>query len=113
MTRIWLTRFIRSLLGAISAAVIVTASCYSIVAAEPAAPAAKKAAPPEKEAPIVPPREGKSETLQLFNGKNLDGWMGHEKYWSVKDGVIVGKSDVAVPVSTYLLTKRNFSDFRL
>lgn len=63
--------------------------------------------------PVVPPRSGKSETIQLFNGKDLDGWIGHAKHWSVQDGVIVGKSDTAVPVSTYLLTKRNFTDFRL
>src|SRR5205807_7031620 len=34
-------------------------------------------------------------------------------YWSVKDGVIIGKNTETVPVSTYLLTKRKFSDFRL
>lgn len=28
----------------------------------------------------------------LFNGKNLDGWDGNPKIWSVKDGVITGKS---------------------
>ncbi|MEW6304519.1 MAG: family 16 glycoside hydrolase [Verrucomicrobiota bacterium] len=66
-----------------------------------------------KPAPVVPPRKGKSETLQLFNGKNLDGWVGHEKHWSVQDGVIVGKNTEPVPVSTYLLTKRTFTDFRL
>src|SRR4029077_13386113 len=32
---------------------------------------------------------------------------------SVKDGVIVGKNTEEVKVSTYLLTKRKFSDFRL
>jgi hypothetical protein len=65
------------------------------------------------QAPIVPPREGKSETIKLFNGKDLDGWEGFEEYWSVKDGVIVGKNKDEVKVSTYLLTKRKFSDFRL
>ena len=30
------------------------------------------------------PREGKSETIKLFDGKTLDGWEGHEKLWSVK-----------------------------
>jgi len=65
------------------------------------------------EAPVVPPREGKSETIELFNGKNLDGWRGHQKYWSVVDGVIVAKSTEPVPVSTYLLTKDNYTDFRL
>ncbi len=28
----------------------------------------------KKEAPVVPPRKGESETIQLFNGKDLDGW---------------------------------------
>ncbi|HEY2840429.1 MAG TPA: DUF1080 domain-containing protein [Pirellulales bacterium] len=63
---------------------------------------------------IVPPREGKSETIQLFNGKDLKGWIGHENLWSVQDGVIVGKNKDEVPVSTYLLTERkDFTDFRL
>jgi hypothetical protein len=65
------------------------------------------------DAPIVKPREGKREEIKLFNGKDLTGWEGHEKYWSVEDGVIVGKNTDKVPVSTYLLTKRKFSDFRL
>lgn len=65
------------------------------------------------ETPLRPPRTGRSETLVLFNGQNLDGWEGHEKHWSVVDGVIVGKNTEPVPVSTYLLTKRSFTDFRL
>src|SRR5438067_2403066 len=68
---------------------------------------------PKKEAPVVPPREGKSETIQLFNGKDLDGWEGYEDLWSVKDGVIVGKNDKPVAVSTYLLTKKKYTDFHL
>lgn len=67
----------------------------------------------DQPAPVVPPHEGKRETIELFNGKDLQGWVGHEKYWSVKDGVIVGKNTEPVPVSTYLLTERKFSDFRL
>src|ERR1700737_2959970 len=46
-----------------------------------------------KKPPVVAPREGKSETIELFNGKDLDGWAGHEDLWSVKDGVIVAKND--------------------
>jgi hypothetical protein len=68
---------------------------------------------PKKEAPIVPPREGKSETIKPFDGKDLDGWEGNKDLWSVEDGVIVGKNKDEVKVSTYLLTKRKFSDFRL
>jgi hypothetical protein len=65
------------------------------------------------DAPVVPPKQGKSETIQLFNGKDLEGWQGHKKYWSVVDGVIVGKNTEPVPVSTYLVTDRKYSDFRL
>lgn len=68
---------------------------------------------PRKEAPVVPPHEGKSETIPLFDGKDLEGWEGHENLWSVKDGEIVGKTETPLKVSTYLLTKRKFSDFRL
>lgn len=67
----------------------------------------------KKEAPVVPPREGKSETYDLFNGKNLEGWEGHENLWSVKDGVIVAKNTEPIKVSTYLLTKKKYTDFRL
>jgi hypothetical protein len=76
--------------------------CFAIVSSAAAA-----------DAPVVPPKTGNSETIKLFNGHSLDGWQGHEKYWSVQDGVIVGKNSEPVEVSTYLLTRRNFSDFRL
>jgi hypothetical protein len=66
-----------------------------------------------KKAPEIPPRQGKSETIQLFNGKNLDGWEGYKDLWSVKEGVIVAKNTKPLQFSTYLLTKRKFSDFRL
>jgi hypothetical protein len=67
----------------------------------------------KKEVPVVPPRKGESETIHPFNGKDLDGWVGHEDLWSVQDGVIVAKNTKAIKVSTYLLTKRKFTDFRL
>jgi hypothetical protein len=75
---------------------------------------AKDAKEPQK-TPLVPPRQGKSEVIRLFNGKDFDGWEGHEKYWSHKDGVIIGKNTAedAPKVSTYLVTKRKFTDFRL
>ena len=85
------------------------AFCLSLIAACVAEATAQE----KKEAPVVPPREGKREKVQIFNGKDLAGWVGHEKYWSVKDGVITGKNTEPVPVSTYLLTERKFSDFRL
>jgi hypothetical protein len=66
-----------------------------------------------KKAPEIPPRSGKSETIKLFNGKNLDGWEGYEDLWSVKGGVIVARNDKPLQYSTYLLTKRTFTDVRL
>jgi hypothetical protein len=67
----------------------------------------------KKEAPVVPPRMGESVNTYLFNGKDLEGWEGHENLWSVHDGVIVAKNTEPIKVSTYLLTKRKFTDFRL
>jgi hypothetical protein len=66
-----------------------------------------------KETPLVPPRKGESKTIKLFDGKDLDGWEGHTDLWSVKDGVIVAKNTKPIKVSTYLLTKDKYSDFRL
>ena len=63
--------------------------------------------------PVVPPREGKRETIRLFDGKSLNGWAGHFKHWSVENGEIVGRNTDPVPVSTYLLTEKNYTDFRL
>ncbi|MDB5308485.1 MAG: hypothetical protein JWO38_2687 [Gemmataceae bacterium] len=67
----------------------------------------------KKETPVVPPREGKSETIKLFDGKTLDGWEGYSDLWSVKDGEIVAKNTDPIRVSTYLLTKDKYTDFRL
>ncbi len=58
-------------------------------------------------------QDKKSETIKLFNGKDLDGWEGYTDLFSVKEGVIVAKNDKPLKVSTYLFTKRKFSDFRL
>ncbi len=72
-----------------------------------------KKEPAKKEAPVVPPLKGKSETIKLFNGTDLEGWEGNMDLWSVKDKMIVAKSTEPVKVSTYLLTKKKYTDFRL
>jgi hypothetical protein len=58
-------------------------------------------------------KDKKSETIKLFNGKDLEGWEGYSDLWSVKEGVIVARNDKPLKYSTYLFTKRKFSDFRL
>lgn len=67
------------------------------------------AAPTDEPKPEGQPPEG----VALFDGKTLDGWRGDPAHWSVVDGVIVGKSEGPVKVSTYLMTKADHRDFRL
>lgn len=77
----------------------------------------KKPSPPTKSANKValelPPLKGESKSLNLFDGKTLDGWSGYQDLWSVKDGVIIAKNTKPLKFSTYLLTKDSFSDFRV
>ncbi len=91
----------------IAASVGLTLALAAVVAA------ADKDTPKKEKTVEVPPRVGKSETVMPFNGKDLNGWEGYPDLWSVKDGVIVGKNTEEVKVSTYLLTKQTFTDFRL
>lgn len=56
--------------------------------------------------PVSAPAEN-GEYVQLFNGKDLDGWDGDPRLWSVKDGVIHGettKENVANG-NTFLISK--------
>lgn len=51
----------------------------------------------------VPPETGEYQTI--FNGKDLSGWDGDDRLWSVKDGVIHGEttSDNAANGNTFLI----------
>ena len=53
--------------------------------------------PPTKEAP--------DGFVSLFDGKTLNGWAGDDKYWSIEDGCITGRStaETPVPYSMYLV----------
>lgn len=93
----------RMLIPGVTAAAVVCA----LACTEPASADKTKVVKP------VPPRQGKSETIKLFNGKDLEGWEGYEDLWSVKEGVIVAKNTDPLKFSTYLVTKKKFSDFRL
>jgi hypothetical protein len=52
--------------------------------------------------------------IDLFNGKNLDGWVqrGGVATYKVEDGAIVGTSTMNTP-NTFLCTPRDYSDFIL
>ena len=50
--------------------------------------------------------------IDVFNGKNLDGWrenrFAHQPVWEVKDGILIGKGGQG-----YLATYEQFEDFEL
>ncbi len=52
--------------------------------------------------------------VNLFNGKNLDGWEQHsgEALYRVEDGCVVGKT-VAKTGNSFLCTKKTYGDFIL
>src|SRR5580765_6631985 len=50
---------------------------------------------------------------EFFNGKDLDGFEGVMKFWSVKDGAIVGSTPEDLTYNTFLCSKKKFKDFEL
>ena len=64
--------------------------------------------------PMTAPKESGMETL--FNGKDLTGWDGDTRLWSVKDGVIRGETtpEVRAKGNTFLICKKGIvKDFEL
>ncbi len=57
-------------------------------------------------------KPGPDGFVNLFNGKNLQGWDGDPLYWSVEDGAIAGKTDGTLKMNRFLSWKgstiRNF-----
>jgi 3-keto-disaccharide hydrolase len=50
----------------------------------------------------------------FFNGKDLSGWEGLiDKYWSVKDGAIVGFTPEDPKHNTFLCSTKKYKDFEL
>jgi hypothetical protein len=52
--------------------------------------------------------------VSLFNGRNLDGWDGDPRMWSVRDGMIVGHTEgVAMTDNSFLISKESYGNFDL
>jgi len=51
----------------------------------------------------------------LFNGKDLAGWHGDDRFWRVEAGVLIGETtaDNEAPHNTFLIHDGNFGDFEL
>jgi putative membrane-bound dehydrogenase-like protein len=60
---------------------------------------------------------GHAEKISLFDGKTLAGWdvrKGDEKYWTTRDGMIIGGSrKEKVAHNTFLATKKSYENFEL
>src|SRR5437660_11369583 len=54
------------------------------------------------------------EFQSIFNGRDLTGWEGNPKLWSVRDGAITGETDGNIPSNTFLIWKGGtVADFEL
>ncbi len=49
----------------------------------------------------------------FFNGKDLSGWEGLMKYWSVKDGALVGYTPEDPGFNTFLCSRKSYREFEL
>ncbi len=59
---------------------------------------------------------GQSEWQELFNGKDLTGWDGDPRFWSVKDGAIHGETtkETPAPNNTFIICRSTtLKDFEL
>jgi len=59
------------------------------------------------------PKPDKDGWITLFNGKDLTGWDGNPKVWSVVDGYISGKIDKLVGGNTFLVYKHPLANYVL
>jgi 3-keto-disaccharide hydrolase len=60
------------------------------------------------------PEEKKDGFVLLFNGKDLTGWDGDPRIWSVRDGAITGSTDKSkLEHNSFLIYKDEFADFTL
>jgi type 1 glutamine amidotransferase len=78
--------------------------------------AGERAAATDWASTVVLPVEERGKAVRLCNGRDLEGWEGHvDPYWSLDGGEIVGRNSAENPpqVSTYLLTKKPYRNFRL
>ncbi len=65
---------------------------------------------------LLDDRPAEKGFLRIFNGKDLTGWEGNPKLWSVKDGAITGQTTAENPAkgNTFLIwTNGTPSDFEL
>ncbi len=70
----------------------------------------------ERDTTLLDDRTAERGFQRIFNGKNLAGWDGDPKLWSVKDGAITGQTTAQNPAkgNTFLIwTNGTLADFEL
>ena len=59
----------------------------------------------------IPAEDAKTDFL---GGKDLEGWQGLMKHWSIKDGAIIGSTlPDGIKFNTFLCSKKKYKDFEL
>ena len=62
----------------------------------------------------TPGRGDDAATSEFFNGKDLEGWEGLTKFWTVKDGALTGSTfPRGNKFNTFLCSKKKYKDFEL
>ena len=57
---------------------------------------------------------GQSQWTPLFNGRDLTGWQGDPRLWSVHDGTIVGSTEQSkITHNEFLISKEQYGNFAL
>jgi type 1 glutamine amidotransferase len=79
------------------------------------APTEPRASRPERRVPGTDPVPGLEGFVSLFGGRDLAGWEGDPRIWSVQDGAISGRTtpDVTVQENSFLVWKDEVEDFEL
>src|SRR5262249_54283471 len=76
--------------------------------------AGAKTVPRATAAPANPAAADEKAFVPLFNGKDLAGWEGLDRCWSVKDGALGGStSPDGIKFNTFLCSKKKYKDFAL
>jgi hypothetical protein len=78
-------------------------------------PVAPRAERPVRYIPGTEPVPDLPGFVSLFNGRDLAGWEGDPRIWSVRDGILTGQTteDVRVTENSFLVWKDEIEDFEL
>jgi hypothetical protein len=74
-----------------------------------------RAEPPSRQVPGSDPAPGLPGFVSLFNGRDLAGWTGDPRIWTVRDGAVTGETtaELGVKENNFLLWKDEVEDFEL